>query len=683
MRLQEVRKLVKKNKFILSPSSKKPLYKFYIDFKDKFNGLIYIFGEEKDSKKIHYFSAKDIYYIFSKINSKSQEILGIEDPINLIYQNLPIPPVTIRPSMKGDEWSNSYGESHLTQKLSDIVKWNNKLGEYMKLYDERMEVDNLIKKCTLSEKEEIQDKINKAKTMLQYHIYSYYDNESTDLPKSILRIGSSLASRSLTYRYKLGKQGRIRANLNGKRVNFSARTVITSDSDIATNEVGVPLNIAMIITYPERVTNYNEQIIKKYLMNGKYKYPGCNIVEVKKDNGSSMKFDVEYFDISKIKVGDIIHRHLINGDYILFNRQPSLHKMNMMCHKVSIISNTNLSKDELLSFRLNVSCTDPYNADFDGDEMNLHGCQSLGTKIELSLLVNVAKNFISPRNAQPIIALKQDSLIGLYLFTKNNNISYSYFQSQLLFSNINIHVEKKSHTAVDLIYYILPKDFNYNRSDVKIKNGYIYEGYLNKDHIGSKKKNILHFLSNLYGNETVINIMDNLHKLSNNFLRFIHGFTIGINDFHICKKLEQQLENERRSRIYEMEHLLLENVQKRKLVRICLYSELLFKSLDGIKIDQASTVRSNLDDSNNMYIMTFKSKSKGDLKNIGFTMTCLGQTAFNSELIPFSISNNRTLSYFSRYDYTPEAKGFIFNNYFHGLNIKEFFLHNLDGRVSS
>ena len=150
----------------------------------------------------------------------------------------------------------------------------------------------------------------------------------------------------------------------------------------------------MTITYPERVTQINFNQMKKYLLNGKFKYPGCNIVEVfDNKNKSNVKFDVQFFHMEDLKIGDIVHRHLINGDHILFNRQPSLHKMNMMCHKVAILSHSNVPKEELLSFRLNVSCTDPYNADFDGDEMNLHGCQSIGTKIGIKFVSKCCKKF--------------------------------------------------------------------------------------------------------------------------------------------------------------------------------------------------------------------------------------------------------------------------------------------------
>jgi DNA-directed RNA polymerase II subunit RPB1 len=284
VRINEIKQMVKQNKFVESPYSKKPLYKFYTDFRDKVNGMIYIFGENKVTKEISFFSAKQIKDIFINIQSKTLDFIGIKNVENFFYTNLPIPPISIRPSIKGDEWSQSYGESHLTQKLSDIVKWNIKLQEYQTLLEEISNSDqlsnHLLKKKNPINREDLIDRIKKAKTMLQYHIFSYYDNESNDIPKSILRSGSSQATRSLTYRYKQGKQGRIRANLNGKRVNFSARTVITSDSDIGTDEVGVPLSIATTITYPELVTKENIEKLNVYVKNGKNNYPGCEVIEV-------------------------------------------------------------------------------------------------------------------------------------------------------------------------------------------------------------------------------------------------------------------------------------------------------------------------------------------------------------------------------------------------------------------
>lgn len=156
-------------------------------------------------------------------------------------------------------------------------------------------------------------------------------------------------------------------NLMGKRVDLSGRTVITSDPNIALNEVGVPLIIAKNLTYPEIVTKHNIKYLKQLVKNGRRVYPGANYVikNTVDSEGNEAKYiyHLKYTEKTiPLKLGDIVERHLVNGDIVLFNRQPSLHKMSMMGHECHIINNP-----ALLTFRVNVSVTDPYNADFDGD----------------------------------------------------------------------------------------------------------------------------------------------------------------------------------------------------------------------------------------------------------------------------------------------------------------------------
>ena len=149
----------------------------------------------------------------------------------------------------------------------------------------------------------------------------------------------------------------------GKRVDFSARSVITPDPELSIKELGVPLKIAKNITKPVVVNAKNMRYLLKMAKNGPDTWPGAKILE--KKDGSSIS--LRYFDKNSIRLeeGDILHRHMIDGDTILFNRQPSLHRMSMMGHIVKIMHIGD-------TFRMNVGHTKPYNADFDGDEMNLH-----------------------------------------------------------------------------------------------------------------------------------------------------------------------------------------------------------------------------------------------------------------------------------------------------------------------
>jgi DNA-directed RNA polymerase II subunit RPB1 len=158
------------------------------------------------------------------------------------------------------------------------------------------------------------------------------------------------------------KNGRIRGNLMGKRVDFSARSVITGDPNLSIRQLGVPTKIAMNITKPVTVNDRNRDFLLKLIQNGPETYPGAKILE--RRNGENIS--LRYVDRASIRLenGDIVHRHMMDGDAVLFNRQPSLHRMSMMSHIVKVMQRGD-------TFRMNVGCTKPYNADFDGDKFCL------------------------------------------------------------------------------------------------------------------------------------------------------------------------------------------------------------------------------------------------------------------------------------------------------------------------
>ena len=146
--------------------------------------------------------------------------------------------------------------------------------------------------------------------------------------------------KSIRQRLK-SKEGRIRGNLMGKRVDYSARSVITPDPGIGIDELGVPIKIAINLTYPERVTKYNKERLEKVVKNGPYKHPGAKSVK-KEDNG--MTISLKHIDVNNINLneGDIVNRHIMDGDVVLFDRQPSLHKMSMMAHKIKVMKGSHI-----------------------------------------------------------------------------------------------------------------------------------------------------------------------------------------------------------------------------------------------------------------------------------------------------------------------------------------------------
>jgi DNA-directed RNA polymerase III subunit RPC1 len=212
-----------------------------------------------------------------------------------------------------------------------------------------------------------------------------------------------------------GKQGRFRGNLSGKRVDFTSRTVISPDPNLRIEQVGVPIYIAKILTYPQMVNKANLEAMKKLVRNGPDVHPGANFVEMSVNGVKTKKF-LKYGNRKKIaddlKMGNVIERHMIDDDIVLFNRQPSLHRLSIMCHKAKILDGR--------TFRFNECVCTPYNADFDGDEMNLHLPQTEEARAEALILMGNKSNMVTPRNGELLIAATQDFITGVYLLTQKD-----------------------------------------------------------------------------------------------------------------------------------------------------------------------------------------------------------------------------------------------------------------------
>ena len=357
--------------------------------KDNIGKITLEWKDNEDIKTIYL--AEDILKILCRITDEDATILGfpkkINRPENLICTVFPFPPPAVRPSVRNDTGQRCHDD--LTHKLCDMVKTNNTLK-------------------TKIEKGSSPEQIEYWTILLQYHLSTFIDNKIPGIAQAKQRTGRPL--RSLTERLK-SKEGRIRGNLMGKRVDFSARSVITPDPCISINELGVPIKIAMNLTYPEKINKYNRDTLIKLVKNGPDKYPGAKYIRKCNENMRTIRLKDMDFDKLTLEDGDIVDRHIMNGDFVLFNRQPSLHKMSMMSHKVRVM--------EYDTFRLNPAVTPSYNADYDGDEMNLHLAQSMQTENELKMLSNVTSQIISPRESKPIISVVQDVTLGLYRLTKD------------------------------------------------------------------------------------------------------------------------------------------------------------------------------------------------------------------------------------------------------------------------
>ena len=275
---------------------------------------------------------------FRRISDEDVSFMGFSPlwsrPEWMVCQVLPVPPPSMRPSVKLDAQQRS--EDDLTHIYSNIIKYNRDLAD--KIANEAS--PNVIEGLS---------------TQLQYFIAMIVNNKVKGADSLRQRSGRPL--QCITGRLN-SKGGRIRGNLMGKRVDFSARSVITGDPNLSIRQLGVPMKIATNITKPITVNDRNRDFLMKLVQNGPETYPGAKILERKNGENISLRY-VDRLSI-RLENGDIVHRHMMDGDAVLFNRQPSLHRMSMMCHIAKIMKKGD-------TFRMNVADTKPYNADFDGD----------------------------------------------------------------------------------------------------------------------------------------------------------------------------------------------------------------------------------------------------------------------------------------------------------------------------
>jgi len=623
--------------------------------------------KSKDTSIQQEFTAEDVLRIFKRITDEDMELMGFNPKWNrpewMICTVLPVPPPAVRPSII--EENGQRREDDLTHKLSDIIKTNN----------------NIIDKIAKGSSEET---IKLITMVLQYHIFTFIDNQIPGLAPSQQRNGRRL--RSVCDRMKK-KEGRIRGNLNGKRVDQSARSVITPDPYISIDELGVPIRVALNITFQETVNEYNIEEMRKLIMNGSNKWPGAKYVKKLNEVGP---INLKYADLSKIanelRYGDIVHRHLNDGDYVLFNRQPSLHKMSMMCHKVIIMP--------YQTFRLNVLDTPPYNADFDGDEMNLHCPQSIQTMSELKDLAAVPYLILAPRDGKPSIEVVQDTLVGSFRASKdyiivgdkqmaNLQMCNSYFKGKLHKPSKNF-----TYTGKDLFSEIMPPSLfiemnNKAGEKVIINNSKLISGTLDKSVFHNITNGLIPVIYHDYGPVEIKKFLDNTQRLICRWL-LTSGFSIGISDLVTDIKTDLELNN----KIKEMKasaYKKLEDMRKGEIENNSIFSneEFLEREIIGILNQTTNEVAkislAEIDEKTNRMFNMVKSGSKGKETNIAQIMACVGQQNVDGRRISYGYTD-RTLPHYTKYDDGPEARGFVENSFISGLSPQEVFFHAMGGR---
>ena len=614
---------------------------------------------------------------FSQITDEDLLLLGYDPatarPEWFVLQVLPVPPVTVRPSIILETGIRS--EDDLTHKMVDIIRVNQRLKESKEAGTPPLIVQDLV-------------------DLLQYHATTYFDNEVSGIPQAHHRSGRPL--KTLTQRLK-GKEGRFRGSLSGKRVDFSSRTVISPDPNLDLSEVGVPESVAKKLTIPEIVTEWNIERMKKLVINGPTQFPGVNYI-VRPDG---VKIRLDFVEdrttiADNLEIGYLVERHLSDGDVVMFNRQPSLHQMSIMAHYVRVLPGK--------TFRLHPSVCPPYNADFDGDEMNLHVPQSEEARAEAILLMRVQDQLISPRYGGPIIGALRDFITGAYLLTKDDTkLTVQEFSNLAMLGDYQGSLPKPviknkdttMYSGKQLFSLFLPNDFNYimtskwskgtkgKTNDVVIKNGELISGVIDKSSIGAEEpESVLHRIAKDYGNIQAKKFLNSILIILKEYITH-YGFSYGYSDLELSDKTRQTiLDNIQQS--YDSVNNFISQAKKGtlKLTRGLSSAEALeayiVNELAKARDTAGSIADQSFDETNAGRIMA-TTGARGSSLNIGQMAGALGQQSRRGKRL-LTGYNYRALAHFKKHDDNPDSHGFVKSNYRDGLSALEFFFHAMGGR---
>jgi DNA-directed RNA polymerase beta' subunit len=642
--------------------------------KEKGDIAIYFefFNAEKMERrdKIHPHKIREI---FDRVSDATvYNLLGSASshPSKYLIYIMRVPPTTIRPDVRKMGGGRSTNDP-LTSMIQTIIRKNEMLPS------------------VLPDEIKIGDDIDKIITEM--------GNTYFDLIKGTSTPGASKANESVGSRLK-GKQGRFRRNMQGKRTVSMSRAVITGDTSIKVDEVGIPMVFARNIQIPEVVQEYNRKRLTTYFNNGTKEYPGCTKV-VKYETGHEHGRD--RLDNYTLQIGDTIFRDVINGDIMNFNRQPSIKTSNIAGHRVIVTENT-----DNLSLRMNVIACPWYDADFDGDAMNGIFPTHISARSETIEMSSARNWFISFSYSSPMVGQADDSVIGVYELSRqgaqlNRYHAMLLYQYSTYLPDFN-EPENHIYDGNALISKLLTRtkvNFNsrsaayneaytpyikYNPKDVNIKvvNGVVESGAFDKKSVG-KSGGLNALIARDYGEREVLDFIFNLQQLSLGYLAQ-YGFSIGISDMLIGKDALAEVRAMERELITDSE-VVTDKLNRGEIIPPIgqtveqFYEEQQINALrspDGY----SSAILSSIDSQTNNLYKLIASGSKGSMSNMENIICAVGQKVINGERPSQRFSYKRTLPYFPRFDTSPSSRGFITNSYISGMTSSEYFFNAMNAR---
>ncbi len=604
------------------------------------------------------------------VSDKDLKVLGFDPqyarPEWMVITALIVPAVSVRPSITLETGDRS--EDDLTHKLVDIMRINQRLEANINAGAPQLIIEDLWE-------------------LVQYHVTTYFNNETSNIPPARHRSGRAL--KTLSQRLK-GKEGRFRYNLSGKRVNFSARTVISPDPNISISEVGVPQSVAEEMTVPIRVTSWNIEECKKYVTSDAY--PRAEYIV--RPDGKRIRVTPTARDeiLATFGQGYVVERQLMNGDAVLFNRQPSLHRMSIMCHSVRVLPGK--------TFRLNPVVCPPYNADFDGDEMNLHVIQNEEARVEAEMLMKVHQQIISPRHGHAIIKPQEDYVSGAYFFTRQTtDFSRSEACHLLAMAGINRLPKPdrgERYTGKLILSMLLPKELNIKvksklcktrdpaddpDSLIVIKNGIMVSGALESR---SYENEILEQIFHTKGAEEARKFVDvSTHMLIDVISK--QGLSVSLANYTLTPESQKKLHEMQDGMKREVEAAIVQYKNKtlERSPGLTLKESLEEKimQITSRSRDTAGTLTEQSLGFENTAIIMAKIGARGSLLNAIQMASMVGQQAVRSKRLTRGY-RGRTLPHFKKKDLGAGARGFVFGSFKTGLSPTEFFHHSMGGRES-
>jgi len=574
----------------------------------------------------------------------------------MILSVLLVPPVNVRPSITLESGERS--EDDLTHKLVDIIRINQKLEANINAGAPQLIIEDLWE-------------------LLQYHVTTYMNNETANIPPTRHRSGRPL--KTLAQRLK-GKEGRFRYNLLGKRVNFSARTVISPDPRIRLDEVGVPLRIASELTIPIAATEWNIEKCKKYILSPTYP----RATYILRPDGKKIKVTEELRETlaEELKLGWVIERQIIDGDVALFNRQPSLHRVSMMAHEVRVLPGR--------TFRLNPITTPPYNADFDGDEMNLHVLQTPEAQAEARFLMKVEDQIVSPRHGHAIVKPQEDHVSAAYFFTRDDAVFTKDEACRLMMvaglKELPPADKKGMYHGREIFSMLLPESLNLKiksklGEEIVIRKGHIMKGAIESRAL---EKELLENIFILEGAHFARDFLDNSTNMCLEALSW-RGFSVSMKNYTLSEKADKKVKDIEDKLNREVENLILQfkNAKLERAPGMTLKETLemnIMMATSQARTDAGKVVESDFGMDNSSIIMA-KIGARGSLLNAIQMGALVGQQAVRNKRLTRGYFR-RVLPFYRKGALTTREHGFVGSSFRTGLSADEFFQHSMGGRES-